>query len=63
MYDKEGLIKIIQLTKQYYNDKINDILKGKNITLTEEKHLKNILYDITGDFDVICKEIKKLEVK
>ena len=60
MHDKDSLIKVIQMTKQYYNDKINDMLKNKHLSLTAEKYLKDILYDITGDFDIICKEIKKL---
>lgn len=60
MHDKDSLIKVIQMTKQYYKDKITDMLSNKNLSLTGEKYLKDILNDITGDFDVICKEIKKL---
>lgn len=60
MHNKDSLIKVIQMTKQYYNDKITDMLKNKKLSLTEEKYLKDILNDITGDFDIICKEIKKL---
>ena len=58
---KKELIEIIKATKGYYKEKIDNILKGKNISLTEEKHLKDIQLDIIEDFNIICDEISLLK--
>lgn len=58
---KKELIEIIKQTRGYYKEKIDNILKGKNVSLTEEKHLKDIQLDIMEDFNIICDEISLLK--